>query len=359
LPYWEGGWPTVVSLAKTDRDFAFAQAIVDTIQEPILVLDEDLRVLGANRRFYQIFSLTAEQTENRMLGEVGAGQWDLPALRVRLRQIVPDNAVLDKWEVELDFTEMGHRIFLLSARRLFDASGVSRLILLTMTDITEQRGHERERDELLRQKDVLLEEMEHRVANSLAIIAGILMMKARTVNSPETRAHLEDAHHRVMSVATVQKHLHQSEAAASIDLRSYLAKLCAGLAGSMINNDSCAIDTSGVSTVSVTSATATSIGLIVTELVINALKHAFPVARPGCVIVVAHEINGTDWKLSVADNGIGGITPVWPERKLGLGSSIVSALAESLSARVETISGSTGTTVSITHSTFKSVPKAA
>ena len=80
-----------------------------------------------------------------------------------------------------------------------------------MEDVTERLILEREKDELLRQKDVLLEEMDHRIANSLQIIASIILMKARGVESEETRLHLQDAHKRVMSVAAVQKQLHASE----------------------------------------------------------------------------------------------------------------------------------------------------
>src|SRR4029079_12306731 len=80
-------------------------------------------------------------------------------------------------------------------------------ILLAIEDVTRRRETEREKDELLQQKEILLQEMQHRVANSLQIIASILLLKARTVQSEETRHHLHDAHQRVMSVATVQQQL--------------------------------------------------------------------------------------------------------------------------------------------------------
>ena len=89
-------------------------------------------------------------------------------------------------------------------------------------------------EELLRQKDVLLQEMQHRVANSLQIIASILLLKARAVSSEETRQHLKDAHQRVMSVAAVQQHLHASDGIDQIEVESYLSKLCDSLGSSMI-----------------------------------------------------------------------------------------------------------------------------
>jgi hypothetical protein len=100
---------------------------------------------------------------------------------------------------------------LLNARAVFYADHAHTTLLLAFEDVTERRAIEREKEELLRQteellrqKDVLLRELEHRVANSLQIIASILMLKARTVTSEETRQHLQDAHQRVMALAAVQ-----------------------------------------------------------------------------------------------------------------------------------------------------------
>ena len=93
---------------------------------------------------------------------------------------------------------------LLNARRVFDEDGSASAILLAIEDVTRRREADREKDDLLQAKEILLQEMQHRVANSLQIIASILLLKARTVQSEETRRHLQDAHQRVMSVATVQ-----------------------------------------------------------------------------------------------------------------------------------------------------------
>ena len=102
--------------------------------------------------------------------------------------------------------------------------------MLSIEDITVQRALERDKDELLRQKDVLLNEIQHRVANSLQIIASIIMLKAKSVESEETRRHLHDAHKRVISVAAVQHHLHASVGGGSMEMLPYLSKLCEALA---------------------------------------------------------------------------------------------------------------------------------
>jgi chemotaxis protein methyltransferase CheR len=99
--------------------------------------------------------------------------------------------------------------------------------------------------------------------------------------------------------------------------------------------------------------------LIVTELVLNALKHAFPNDIIDHRITVTYDVAGTNWKLSIADNGIGRRTDPFAQAKAGLGTSIVKALAQQLDARVEVLSGPQGTTVSVTHATFAKMPQAA
>ena len=125
----------------------------------------------------------------------------------------------------------------LNARTVFYEKNDQALILLAIEDITERRTAERGLAELLEQKETLLQEMQHRVANSLQIIASILLLKARTVRSDETRLHLQDAHRRVMSVAAVQQHLQASRHGEHFPIAPYLSRLCDTLAASMIGED--------------------------------------------------------------------------------------------------------------------------
>ena len=216
-----------------------------------------------------------------------------------------------------------------------------------------QRAAEREMAELLQQKETLLQEMQHRVGNSLQIIASILLLKARTVQSEETRMHLRDAHQRIMSVAAVQQQLLGSSHGHPIYIGPYLSRLCKALGASMTDDSrpvSLNVQAEGGAA---SSAEAASIGLIVTELVINALKHAFVGDGAAELVVVTYEAAETSWRLAVSDNGIG-----IPESQLdsnkprpGLGTIIVAGLAKQLDARVEVMRGRPGTTVSITHGT--------
>jgi Histidine kinase/PAS fold len=214
-----------------------AHAIVDTVREPLVVLDQDLRVVAASQSFYLTFKVEAENTLGKLLYDLGDGQWDIPKLRVLLGKILPEQGAMENYDVEHDFPGIGKRTMLLNARKVFYEKGSHSTILLGIEDVTQKRTLEKEKDDLIRQKEMLLEELEHRVVNSLQIIASIIMLKARAVESEETRRHLEDAHNRVISVATVQKHLHGSAANSTIEMGPYLATLCTALAKSMISDD--------------------------------------------------------------------------------------------------------------------------
>lgn len=335
-----------------------AQAIVDTLREPLLVLDRELRVVAASRAFYRTFGFKREDVQGRAVFALGDGQWNIPELRLLLEDILPQHTAMEAYEVEQDFSGIGRRSMLLNAREVFNDGEARTLILLAIEDITQRRAAERELAELLRQTEILLQEVQHRVANSLQIIASILLLKARTVQSAETRLHLEDAHQRVMSVAAVQQQLHVSRHGERIALAPYLARLCETLAASMIGGGRSIVLSVQAGEGTANSKEAVSIGLIVTELVINALKHAFVTSRAGGQIVVAHEQSAAGWKLSVVDDGIGNSETRSAGMAPGLGTSIVQALARQLDARVEVSMTATGTAVAITHAASP-VPAAA
>ena len=338
---------------------ALAQAIVDTVREPVLVFDKDLRVIAASRSFYAVFKVTPQDTQGRPLHELGDGQWNIPKLRLLLEKIIPEHGVMEGYEVEHEFPGIGLRTMCLNARQVFYEGGADTTILLGIEDVTGQRASEREREDLLRQKDLLLQEMQHRIANSLQIIASIILMKARAVQSEETRLHLRDAHSRVMSIAAVQEHLHAAGARGPVEITPYLSKLCETLATSMIGDlrpISLKVCGDGGNA---TSRQAECLGLIVTELVMNALKHAFPNDTSDGRIAVQYDTAGTNWRLSVTDNGIGRPDGVFAQEKTGLGTSIVKALAQQLDAHVETLAGPKGTSVSVTRATFSATTRAA
>src|SRR5580692_5936666 len=119
----------------------YAQNIVDTVREPLLILDATLRVRSANRAFYQTFHVSPDETEGRLIYELGNGQWDIPDLRTLLEDIVPKSSVFDDFELEHTFPAIGRRVMLLNARKL-QAGHHGELLVLAMEDVTERRRSE-------------------------------------------------------------------------------------------------------------------------------------------------------------------------------------------------------------------------
>jgi len=340
---------------------ALALAIVDTLPEPFLVLDDTLHLLAGSRCFYEVFGENAANAHGRCLFDLSDGQWDIPGLRQLLATVAPQRTAVEGFEFEQTFAHLGKRTIQLNALPIRDDHGESRMVLLAIKDITERRVAEQEKqrllehtEDLLDQQRTLLREMQHRIANSLQIIASILLLKAGAVSSEETKNELRAAHQRVMSVAVVQGHLSASDGIEQIEMGPYLTKLSSGLAASMVGPkqhiDIAVAATEGA----LPTSHAVSIGLIVTELIINAIKYAFPQRHVSARIRVTFEMAKSDWKLTVADNGVGRNAEDELKTSTGLGTALIGALAKQLKAQITETSSTQGLTVAVTRSTFES-----
>ncbi|WP_022674604.1 sensor histidine kinase [Novosphingobium sp. B-7] len=328
-------------------DFAYglALAILTSSAAPALLLDGDFTVIAGSTSFYRAFGLDPSRVSGQSVFALGAGEWNVPQLRSLLGATLSGHARIEAYEMDLK-GEAPPRRLVLGAQKLDYGEADHVRLLLTISDVTEARLSVKLKDDLLREKAILLQELQHRVANSLQIIASVLMQSARRVQSDEARGHLHDAHNRVMSIATLQQQLAASRLG-KVELREYLTQLCKSLGASMIHDHDKVLIVVTADGTSVNADISVSLGLIVTELVINALKHAFPGGRDGRILVDYH-MHDVGWTLSVSDNGIG--TPeTLADAKPGLGTSIVEALASQLHATVETEGGYPGTTVSVTH----------
>jgi PAS domain S-box-containing protein len=116
-----------------------SEDIVETIREPLLVLDSDLKVILANQSFYDSFKVKPEETVGQLIYDLGNKQWDIPKLRELLETILPEKTSFDDYEVEHDFATIGKRVMLLNARQIEQAMGKERIILLAIEDITERK----------------------------------------------------------------------------------------------------------------------------------------------------------------------------------------------------------------------------
>ena len=235
---------------------------------------------------------------------------------------------------------------MVNARKLADGDDTRVRLLLAVSDVTVARAEARHKDDLIREQAILLQEVQRRIANSLQIIASVLMQSARKVQSEEARGHLKDAHHRVMSIAAVQRHL----AMASLNdvaLRPYFVQLCESLGASMISDPDVLSIEVNVDDSVVDANKSVSLGLVITELVINALKHGYPGHARGRIFVDYHS-NGPEW---ICRWGMtASVCPMGTRKaEAGLGTGIVEALAKRLGADIEVIAKKPGVETRISH----------
>lgn len=321
-------------------------AIIASSNAPVLLLSGDLSVISASASLCSAFGIEPEGIAGRPLMSLGGGEWNVPQLISLLRTVAAGHAEVDGYE--MDLRRAGHdvRHLVLHIRKLEYGDPENIRLLVAVVDRTASLTAEKMMQDTVHEKHLLFQELQHRIANSLQIIASVLMQSARRVHSEEMRSHLQDAHQRVMSIASMQKQLAVS-GSDSVELRPYFTDLCRSIGASMIR------DTSQISLlVEADEATAsadisTSLGLIVTELVINALKYAFADQRHG-VIKVTYRCKGPAWTLSVVDNGVG-MRVTSGAVTAGLGTNIITALARHLNATVTITDACPGVSVTIDH----------
>jgi two-component system, chemotaxis family, CheB/CheR fusion protein len=183
----------------------YAESIVEAVVEPLIVLNLDLKVITANHAFYQTFQVPPIQTEEHSIFELGNGQWNIPQLRSLLLEIIENNTTFDRFEVEHDFEQIGHKFMLLNARKMVAIDDVQ-TILLAIEDITEQKRLEREYSRLLiesqsarmtaesanRAKDDFLSTLSHELRNPLtAMIGWAHLLRTNKLDKAKTARGLE------------------------------------------------------------------------------------------------------------------------------------------------------------------------
>jgi len=148
-----------IKLKPADEVSEFAENIIDTVREPLLVLDKDLRVIKASRSFYDFFRVSPDKTIGTLIYNLGNQQWNIPKLKELLETILPEKATFDNYEVEHNFSTIGKRIMLLNARQIKKTPGKEKMILLAIEDITERKFTEESVGETSRVTNEYLENL--------------------------------------------------------------------------------------------------------------------------------------------------------------------------------------------------------
>jgi len=319
--------------------------LVETVREGLLVLDSDLTIRFANRSFCHTFAVAPEDAVGRKLYKLGNGQWDIPELRTALETVVSNGKSIEAFEVDRFFPSIGRRVMALNAREVYRPRKKIRQILLAIEDVTERARLEREHAIAGERIGMLLQELTHRVKNSLQIIAAMVSIEARSHESGEGKAALERVSHRISALGQLYSKLSKANTIEAVDAATYLDELCRDLVASVHTEGgpSIVLETDIESELLPTDR-AITIGLMVNELVTNAVKYAFPGDTKGTVVVTLKRAPG-ELRLTVADNGQG----VDPRRAdSGLGGRLVEGFAQQLGGQLKRESGDKGTIVCLT-----------
>ncbi len=316
--------------------------LLETIREGILVLEPNLTIRFANRSFCHTFAVAPEHTVGRKLYEIGNGQWDIPKLRTSLETIISDRKTIEAFEVEHFFPTIGRRIMLLNARTVYRPGNKIKQILLAIEDVTEPARLEREHAAAHDRIGMLMQELTHRVKNSLQLIAAIVMIEARGLEKSEGKVALERVSRRITALGHLYSKLSESETFEAVDAATYLNELCRYLIASVYKDgDTFIMLKTDIESELLPADRAIPIGLIVNELVTNAVKYGFPGEAKGTVMVTLKRVPG-ELRLTVADDGQG----LDPRRAdSGLGGRLVDAFAQQLGGQVERKSDGQGTAV--------------
>jgi chemotaxis protein methyltransferase CheR len=315
--------------------------LVETIHEGLLVLDPDLTVRFANRSFCTTFNVSSEDTVGRKLCELGDGQWNIPQLR-SLIAAVPERVIIEAFEVDHVFPSIGRRVMMLNARKVYHPGNHTKQVLLAIEDVTERKRLEREREAAHERVTALLQELGHRVKNSLQIISSLVALEARYHVSGEGKEALERMGHRVAALARLYTALAETNSIAEVNSASYLTALCNDLIASVQKPDgrSIALDLD-IDSEPLPTDRAIPLGLVVNELMTNAIKYAFPNEQAGTVGVSFKRAPGM-LRLTVSDDGKG----TDPQRlDSGLGGRLVETFARQLGGQIEADSDAHGTIV--------------
>ncbi len=252
-------------------------AIVETVRSPLVVLDANFKVIIANRLFYQTFQLSPIQTEHHDFFTLGQGEWNVPLLRSLLVDMLTNQSWIEDFEIAQDFTGLGSRTMLLSATQILQVRGETsaQMILLAIEDITTRKNNEIQIRNTLKEKEVLLNEIRHRVKNNLQVISSLVSLQSSRVNNPEASQILQDTKNRIQTIALMYETLHQSPHLDHINFVEYVRTLVDYLFRSCNLNPQISSRVSVPPETEIDPDRALLIGLIINELVTNALKYGF------------------------------------------------------------------------------------
>ncbi|GMN03831.1 sensor histidine kinase [Erythrobacter sp. MTPC3] len=318
--------------------------IVGTLREPLLVLDADQVILTASEAFYRVFDTSPDATIGKPLQKMGNGQWNIPELHKMLGEVLTENAPVVDFEVRQNFPGIGEKFIVLNAHKILRDGKNSRTILLAMQDATLEKRLERAQQAALERANDLLEELNHRVMNSLAMIGSIMAIESRSLSDDDCKAAFERINSRVMSIGALYRGLVRNESVNQVSADEYIGGVVRDAVSAFGPPEwELQIDLD-LPPISLTTEIAVPMGLVVNELAINSLKYAYAGRQTGRLSVsIANSAEGI--KILFSDDGPGIDENARVDS--GLGQRLTSALVQQMGGTIALDSGDGGTRYTI------------
>lgn len=327
-----------------DEASEFAESVINTVREPLIALDQDLRVVSVSRSFYEFFKVKQEDTVGQLIYDLGNKQWDIPKLRELLETILPQKTTFDNYEVEHDFATIGKRIMLLNARQIQQALGKKRIILLAIEDITDRKNADKKINALLAEKNIILKEVHHRIKNSMSTIKSLLSLQADMLKDPIAIEAFLDTESRVQSMMLLYDKLYRSTDYMEISIKEYLFSLIDEIIENFPNSNLVTVE-KNIDDFIFDAKRLQSIGIIINELLTNIMKYAFAGKREGVkLVVVSVKMKDNNVSIIIKDNGVGIPENTNFENSSGFGLTLVRLLTEQIGGTIR-IEKENGTSV--------------
>jgi PAS domain S-box-containing protein len=324
--------------AESKRNWQLTQSIVDTIRDPLVVLENNMTIVTASKAFLSIFGITEAETRGRRLSELGQHQWDVPALRHLMEKVLPENKPIESFEIEDDFPGLGRRVFNLNARKISQPGNNAHRMLLVFEDITDRK--QRERDAL-----TLANEISHRIKNNLQVIVSLIAYEAKFTAPPCVQGY-KAMQTRIGAIAQLYDLISQSSRGPTIAVAAYLTEIAKAMTASLLGSTSSITIEVKAEALDLDPDFAVPFGLLVNELATNAIKHAFP-GGTGKVVLSVQRV-GDQIELAVADDGVGMKEKDQAKIAEKRGSDYVTIFVRQLGGTiVPSVAEGTGTTVRI------------
>jgi PAS domain S-box-containing protein len=281
--------------AESKRNWQLTQSIVDTIRDPLVVLESDMTIVTSSKAFLTMFGITEAEARGRRVADLGQRQWDVPALRHLMEKVLPENKPIEGFEIENNFPGLGRRVFNLNARKISQPGNHAHRMLMVFEDITDRK--QRERDAL-----ILTNEISHRIKNNLQVIVGLIAFEAKWTAAPCVQGY-KVMQTRIGAIAQLYDLISQSSRGGTIAIGAYLREIAKNISASLLGNTSDITIEVQAEALNLDPDRAVPFGLLVNELATNAIRHAFPGGKGHIVLSV--ERVGTQIELAVADDGVG------------------------------------------------------